>query len=56
MGEKEPCETSIRLMAVIKVLDEVTVSGEQNMIRIVSAIKELRAIAGQLNKEGGTQT
>ena len=40
----------IRIMAAINVLNGIAVSGEENLARLVTVMRELRAIASELHK------
>lgn len=41
----EKPSTKIRILAVVEVLKHITLCGEENMVRLVGAMKELRDIA-----------
>lgn len=51
MEEPNKMNIPMRLEAAARILGEVTVSGRDNMIRLVSVMKELEGMAGYLRDQ-----
>lgn len=42
----------VKLLAIVKILEEVEVRKSENMVRMATAIQELRKLADEMAKDG----